>query len=214
MKRTTNIIGYLTALSIAIYTVFKFCFIPGAWFLMIITGIFLSIYFAALIIEKQRETSGGKTLPVHIVGALCASVLTLAVLCNFQRWAASGILFLIGLLGFSFIFLPMLFLHKSKQPEANNLMNGAGVIGLAVFALAIVSKMERWSGAEFLFVAGPVLIFFVYFPMYIWSSTISAEKKATYLRNAFFVIIAGFLLFLFVFGIIMHWKVTMNYTTT
>jgi hypothetical protein len=214
MKRITNITGYLTALSIAIYSVLKFGYLEGAGLFMIITGIFLCIYFAVFILDKLRDTAEGKTLPVHIVGAFCASVINLAILGRFQHWSFSGILFIIGLGSFSLIFIPLLFLQKSRQPGADNLMNGAGAVGLAAFSLGMLCKLQHRSGAITLFIACPVLVFLIYFPMYLKSTSIPAEKKSSYLRTTFFVIIIAYLLFLFTYGTVMHWKVTKYYATT
>lgn len=211
MKTLSNIIGYLTALSLAIYAVFKFCYIDGAWLLMIISGIFLSIYFLVMIPDKLRETSGGKMIPVHIAAAFTVSILNLAFLSTLQKWATSGILFSFGFAVFSLLFVPMLFLHRSKQPDANSLADTAGAFGLVIITLGINNKLLHWSASDILFIAGMVLLFLIYFPLYILDKSISKEKKATYLRGAFLVIIFGLLFFLFVFGIVMHWKVTMNY---
>jgi hypothetical protein len=211
MKTFSNIIGYLTALSLAIYTVFKFSYIDGAWVLMIISGIFLSIYFLVMIPQKLSETSGGKILPVHIATALTLSIFNLAFLSTLQKWATSGILFSFGFAVFILLLIPMLFLHRSKQPDANSLADTAGAFGLLAITMGINNKLLRWSASEILFIAGMILLFLVYFPLYILNKSISKEKKATYLRSAFLVIILGLIFFLFVFGIVKHWQVTMNY---
>jgi hypothetical protein len=214
MKTISNMIGYLTALSIAIYVVLKFGYFEGAMTFMIITGVLLGIYFPLLILDKMSETSEGKSLPVNIVGAFCASLINFAVLFKFQHWPFSGVLFTAGLACFSLLFVPMLFKQKSKQPGTNNLMNGAGAIGIATFSLGALFKMQHWPGAITLFIISPVLIFLVYFPLYMKNSSIPSEKKVKHLRDTFFVIIFVYLLFLFVFGTVMHWKVTKDYAET
>ena len=214
MKAFSNVIGYLTALSLAIYAVFKFCYIEGAWLLMIISGIFLSIYFLVMIPQKLSETSGGKVLHTHIAAAICASILTLAVLATFQQWSISGILFLVGFSCTCLIFIPLMFLQESKKTTgASRFPNTVGAIGLEALTLGIYFKMQHWSGADILFVVGLALLLLIYFPVYMWDTSISDERKSTYLHDASFVIIIGLLFFLFVFGTVMRWKVTMNYLT-
>jgi hypothetical protein len=211
MKSITNSIGYLTALSIALYTIFKFCFIEGAWWLMIISGIFLSIYFLVMIPDKLRKTSEGKILPVHIAAALTTSILNLAFLSTLQKWTTSGIFFSIGFAVFCLLFIPLLFIHRSKQPNANILADATGALGLVAITLGINNKLLHWSASNTLFITGLVLLLLVYFPLYILDKSISSKKKSKYLQDALFAVIFGLIFLLFVLGIVLHWKVTMNY---
>jgi len=211
MKTITNIVGYLSALSTAIYVVLKFGYLQGAMTFMIITGILLSLYFPLYILDKLSDSSEGKTLPVHVVAAFCALVITLAVLFWFQQWHLAGTLFIIGLAGFSFVFIPMMFFHKAKQSGANNLMNGAGAIGLMAFSSGALFKIEHWPGALLLFTVAQVFIFLIYLPLYLKNSSTRAFEKASHFRDTIFGIIFGYLLFLFVYGTIMHWRVTADY---
>jgi len=211
MKTLSNTIGYLTALSLAIYAVFKFCYIEGAWLLMIISGILLSIYFLVMIPDKLRETSGGKMLPVHIVAAVCASILTLAVLASFQHWKISGILFLIGLAGFILLFVPMMLFQKLKKQGEKKLITLICAVGLELFSLGILCKLQHWWVPDILFVTGMATIFLVCIPWYWFIASHSPQKDLIYLQNVFLFTIIGLLFFLFVFGTLMNWGVTMEY---
>lgn len=213
MKKTTNIIGYLAAFAVAITAAFKFNHMEGAGMVMIITTLFLSIYFPVFILDKMRDSVEGKISPAHIVAALCASIINLGIVFKFIHWPGAGILLTVGLASFSLIFVPMLFIQKSKQAGANNIMNGAGAIGLAVFALGVLCKIQHWPGAAILLIASPALLFLIYFPMYMMNTAIPGEKKASYLRDAFFVIIIGCLFAMFVYSIAIEQNETKNTTT-
>ena len=203
MKPFSNIIGYLTALSLACFAVFKFSHWDGACLLMIVAGVLLSFYSLVLIPQIVNDSAQTKILPVHIVAAICISILNLAILSTFQHWKASGILFSISIACFCLFFIPMLVVYRSKQPGANTLADGVGAFGLGAISLGIHNKMLNWSGANILFIAGLVLIFCIYFPLYIANKSITSEKKASYLRNAFLTIILCLIFFIFVFGAVM-----------
>jgi uncharacterized membrane protein len=100
------------------------------------------------------------------------------------------------------VFLPLLYFQKSKEAGANNLMNGAGALGLALFALGMITKIEQWPGQAFLFIPGAALVFLIYFPMYMLNKTIPDEKKFNHLRDTFFAIIIGCLILLFAWGMV------------
>jgi len=203
VKTFTNIIGYLTAISLAAFATFKFSHWVDAWLLMIVSGLLLSIYFLLLIPHLLKDSAQIKIPPLHIVAAICISILNLAILSRFQHWKASGILFSISIACFCLIFIPMFLVFRSKQPGATILADGVGAFGLGAISLGIHNKLLNWSGAILFFITGLSLIFFIYFPLYISNKSITSEKKATYLRNAFLTIILCLIFFIFVFGAVM-----------
>jgi hypothetical protein len=203
MKQPINIIGYLTALSLAAFAVFKFSHRNDAWFLMIVSSLLLCVYFILHIPQIFADKKQTKILPVHIAAAICISIFNLAILSKFQHWKTSGILFSISIAGFCLIFIPILLIHRSKQPEATILADGVGALGLGALSLGVHNKVLNWSGTTLLLIAGFSLIFFIYFPMIFAHKFTSSEKKATYLRNAFLIIILCLIFFIFVFGAVM-----------
>lgn len=81
-------------------------------------------------------------------------------------------------------------------------MNGAGAIGLALFALGVLTKIQHWPGQIPIIIAGAALVFLIYFPMYIVNKTIPNEEKINHLRDAFLAIIIGCFLILFAWGMV------------
>jgi GldL N-terminal domain len=200
MKKTTYIIGYIAALVSAVATFFKMTHLPLTGAIIATALLLVSIYIPLFIIDKARDSAEGKTSAAHIVGALCAFLITLGVLFRIQHWPLAGTMLTVGLVGFSLIFLPMLYFQKSKQAGVNNLMNGAGALGLALFALGVITKIQHWPGQIFLFIPGVALVFLIYFPMYMVSKTIPDENKINHLRDTFFAVIIGCLILLFAWG--------------
>jgi hypothetical protein len=197
MKKITYIIGFIVALVSVTATIFKLNHLQGAQAIIAVAFLLLSIFAPLFIIDKARDSAEGKTSPAYIVAALCLFFVTLGVLFSFQHWPLAGTLLTVGLVGFALIFLPMLYIQKSKKAGANNLMNGAGALGLALFALGVLTKIVHWPGQIPLIIVGAALVFLVYFPMYMMSKTIPDEKKINHLRDTFFAIIIGCMIILF-----------------
>jgi hypothetical protein len=207
MKKLVCIIGYATSVLMALYTIFKFSRFPGAWILMIALGLLLAIYFPLQILDRVRNSVEGKIYPVHVIGALCSSIIIIAILFKFQHWTGSVTLFNIGLLTFSLLFIPMLFYHRSNKGKTNYLMNGVGAIGFSLISLGVFGQLMHYPFRDFLFIGGHVLIFLIYFPLYAFNRSISQDVKISYFQDSFNVLIIGYLLFLFIYGIIMKWPV-------
>lgn len=202
MKKITYFIGYIAALATVTATVFKINHLMYTGVIISIGILILSVYIPLMIIDKARDSAEGKTQAAHIAGALCAFVITLSLFLKLNHQPFSGTLIIAGLAGFSLIFIPMLFIQKSKLAGTNNLMNAAGAFGLAFFSLGLMTKIEHWPGQVPLFIAGAVLLVVFYFPMYMMDKTIPEEKKINHLRDTFFVIIIGCFLVLFVWGML------------
>jgi hypothetical protein len=200
MKKTTYIIGYVAVLVSVTATTFKINHLPLTGTIIAITGILLSIYFPLFIIDKARDSAEGKTSAAPIVAALCSFFITLGVLFRLNHWPLGGPLLTVGLVGFALIFLPMLYFQKSKQEGAINLMNGAGAVGFALFALGMLTKIQHWPGQTYLIIPGAALVILIYFPMYMMNKTIPDEKKINHLRDTFFAIIIGCMILLFTWG--------------
>ena len=202
MKKTTYIIGYIAAFAVVIATVFKINHLSYTGTIIAIAWTLMCIYLYFYILDKMGDSSGGKLLLVNIVAAFCATFIDIGILFRLEHWPLAGTLITVGLVGFAFIFLPMLYIQKSKQAGANNLMNSAGALGLALFALGMLTKIQHWPGQTFLFIPGAVLVFLIYFPMYMMNKTIPDEKKINHLRDTFFAIIIGCLVLLFAWGMV------------
>jgi hypothetical protein len=202
MKKTTYIIGYIAAFAVVIATVFKINHLSYTGTIIAIAWTLMSIYLYFYILDKMGDSSGGKLLLVNIVAAFCATFIDIGILFRLEHWPLAGTLITVGLVGFALIFLPMLYIRKSKQAGANNLMNSAGALGLALFALGMLTKIQHWPGQTFLFIPGAALVFLIYFPMYMMNKTIPDEKKINHLRDTFFVIIIGCLVLLFAWGMV------------
>lgn len=205
MKKITYYIGYIAVLLSVASVVFKIHHLDYAGTVISVALIILSIYFPLYILDKYQDQAEGKTSAEQIVAALCTFVITLGLLFKLNHWPLAGTLLTVGLVGFSLIFVPMFYIQKSKLQGTNNLMNVAGALGLSLFALGLLFKIQHWPVQMALLIAGAALVVLIYFPMYMMNSAIPDEKKVSHLRDTFFVVIIGCFLILFAWGMIgMH----------
>ncbi|HEY3370683.1 MAG TPA: hypothetical protein VGK10_07540 [Prolixibacteraceae bacterium] len=207
MRKLNCILSYATILVLVLYTSFKLFRYPGAWMIMIVLGILLTIYFPLQILDQVKRSSEGKLFPVHVIGAFCLSVLIISLLFKFQHWAGAGKITLFGLLVFGFLFVPMLFYHQSNKQKANHWINATGSMGLMLIALGFIFRILNFPYQDLLILSGQVLIFGIYFPLYAFTKSIVQPERISYLQNSFNVLILGYLFFLFIYGIVMKWPV-------
>lgn len=191
MKKAAINFGYLAALGMATTCIFKFQHWPGAAAIMVLTAAVLSIYFPVCIIDKLRELSDGKTLPSHIALAITVSVTNMGIAFKIHHWPGASILLVLGIGGFSLVYVTLLFIEKLKQYLADYLMYAGGCLGLTTFTAGLLFKIQHWPGAAVLAVGGAALVFLVYFPLYLSSSADAMPNKSNYLRNTFFMVVIG-----------------------
>lgn len=196
MKKASNIIGYITAFLIVVTAIFKFEHLPGAGFLLCLTGLILGIYFPVFIIDKMRKKTNSIALS-SIPAAISSSLISFGIVFRLWHWPGASILFTLGFACFSLVFIPMLYQQRSKETPGNLVINIAGAIGLASFGLGILFKLMHWPGSLLLLSVCPLLLFLIYFPTYMMSALVSTDKKHKYLRNSFFIIIIGTLVALY-----------------
>ena len=193
MKKSLNVVGFIAALLMFSTVVMKSNHLPGAGIVMALAGFGLSVYLPFFLLYRSGEASNSEKNAAGIVGAISASVLNLGITFKFQHWPGAGVMIVLGLTSFALVFIPMLLRKKLKgeASERKTLMNTLGAVGLTLFALGILFKIQHWPGAGIMLGLSVFLLFFGYFLMYMSDKTINAEEKSNYLRKAFFSVIMG-----------------------
>jgi hypothetical protein len=203
MKTNVSYTGYIAALLLVLSTVFKINHLPGTNVVMILAGGFLSIYLPVFILDRLREGAGGKSLMMHWVAAISAALINLAIVFKIQHWAGASPIMIMGILGFSLGYMPMLLVYKLRTDATKNrIIYYAGFFGISIFFLGVLFKIMHWVLAIEFMAAGGAVLFFLYFPMYMASAAISAEEKNAYLRRTFFNIIIGGLVVTLLVGVL------------
>ncbi len=193
MKKSLNVVGFISALLMLSTVVMKTNHLPGASIFMVLSGVALSIYLPFFVLYKPDEASNTGKNVAGIVGAISGSVINLGITFKFQHWPGAGVMIVLGLSTFALVFMPMLLKQKLKgeASERKTLMNTLGAAGLTLFALGILFKIQHWPGAAIMLGLSVFLLFFGYFLMYLSDKTIDSEAKTSYLRKAFLSIIIG-----------------------
>ena len=197
MKKSALILGYIAAVSITIASVFKMLHFPGAGITLLITGLFFGIYFPVYILSKLAESNNGNSNTSHYIAALSAALIDVGVTFKIWHFSGAGICLVLGIGLFALLFIPMIYLHRSKQAGTDSLMNISGSLGLSAYALGVLCKLQHWPAASVLLVLGLLLLFLIYFPKRMMNKTTNPEVRDKELRTSFFVIVVAVLVILY-----------------
>jgi hypothetical protein len=204
MKKLSYLSGYFAALAAVTAVVFKIHHLDFVSTIITIAFIIMSIYFPLYILFKNQDVDG-KISPANVGAASSAFIITIGILFKLNHWPYAALLLTVGILLFSLIFVPLLFIQKSKLPGSNNLVNGTGALGLSLFALGLLFKFQHWFAQMPLLIAGAVLVVLIYLPLKMLSEGVAEKKEISHLQNTFFVIIISCLLIMLAWGMIgMH----------
>jgi len=105
---------------------------------------------------------------------------------------------------FSFIFIPWL-LYSEYQKNKNGLFkNIIGGLGLSIISISLIGfQLHDYSPKE-LFPIGNILFILIFLPWHI----ISIKDKNEEINNIFQILILGYILILFTYGIFLKWDVS------
>jgi len=219
MKKLPIALGYFTFFFTALYAVFKFVRIPGAFVLMLIAGILIAIYFPLLFLKQFQMRYSKKLHLVHKFGAFLLSILILSVIFNFQHWnivmyeddqlillfSIPPLIFNATYYCFSFIFIPMLIYVNYRDGKDSLIKNIVAGLGLSIISFSLIGYQLHSPYHHHLFIIGNILFVLIYLPWHLLSSLKKEPKEFHY---TFQILIIGYILILFVYGIFIEWPVT------
>lgn len=193
MKKSINIVGFMTALLMFATVILKSNHLPGAGIAMVLSGFGLSIYLPFLLLRRPGEESNSRATAAGIVGAISASILNLGITFKFQHWPGAGVMIVLGLTIFALIFIPMLLrsMLKGETSERKTIMNTLGATGLTLFGLGLLFKLQHWPGADVMLCGSIFPLFLGYFAMYMTDKSIDPIEKEKHLRKSFVSVILG-----------------------
>ncbi|MFN8286840.1 MAG: hypothetical protein U0V74_08825 [Chitinophagales bacterium] len=132
-----------------------------------------------------------------ISGGISAFLLTAGIFFKFQQWPGASANLVCGILIFSLVFLPLLFLLKVKENVIlrDRIIYGLATLSAIFFSLAILFKIMYWPGANVMGVSVIILMGAVFLPIYFFSGIRRAETKLNTIVTSVLVV-AGCGLFL------------------
>ncbi len=217
MKRI-NTFGYLATFFTAAYAVFKYVQLPGASWLMFFAGVMLAIYLPLLILNNLKKKLKG-TLPlVYKFGGVLLGMFILSVVFKLNLWgfyyyqgdkeipvfslppiALNSAYYL-----FSFIFIPWLVYTEYKKNNSGLFKNIIGGLGLSIISISLIGSQLSAYHPKSLFILGNIFFIGIFLPLHIRALKGKGEEK----NRIFLILILGYILILFTYGIFLKWDVS------
>ncbi len=112
-------------------------------------------------------------------GALSAAILTTGSIFKLAHWPGAGILLFAGIVSFSLLFLPLLFVLKAREAKnaRDRMVTGLACLLGIVFSLATLFTVMHWPGSSMLWFTGIGLSAFVLLPVYFFTGIRQPETK-------------------------------------
>ncbi len=137
--------------------------------------------------KKTMIITGGTSVVGFIAGSFF----------KIMHWPGANVMLLLGITIASLVFLPLLFILKTK--EANSTRDKI-VLGVATFfgmliSLATLFKVLHWPYANNMWLISLGILFFIFLPIYFFSGIRNAETKINTITSSMLILFAGGLLF-------------------
>ncbi len=166
MKKIMIISGAVSTALLTMGIVLKFMHLPGASFglvsgIVVFTLLFLPLVFAL----KVKETETLKDRLTVAIGAVSGVLISLGILFKVMHWPGANIQIVTGIIGFSLVFLPLVFLLKVKEVSNLNYRLLFSLGGL-VMSISILFKIMHWPGADLLGITAIPITGLLFLPVY------------------------------------------------
>jgi hypothetical protein len=151
------------------------------------------IFYPATILASYRK-SGRKNLFLHILAIVGGIILMFGILFKIQHWPGASKLLIGGWGILLLLFLPIWLINyavKSKNKK-ETWIYAIGVIGVIIFELSTLFKIQHWPGASIMIIVGAILIVSVFLPLYVKN----IYKKTDFISGRFIYIVIGISFFL------------------
>jgi len=160
MKKILNYSGAATVVLTILGALFKSFHLPGAGILIILGGFSFSIiYLPLLIILKLKDEESKIDKLVQSFGLILAIFLTAGVLFKIMHWPYANNLMFYSTLLFTFIFVPVYFITRFRNPEKkfntavnSVLMIAVGGIFYSMFDMSYSRKYEQLMVANHIYI--------------------------------------------------------------
>lgn len=114
-----------------------------------------------------------------ISGVLAVSILVMGAIFKIGHWPGAGILIFSGMVVFSLVFLPLVFLLKTKEVGTirEKIILGLGTLAGIFYFISALFLIMHWPGARVIWVLTLALSFFVLLPLYFFNGIRKPETK-------------------------------------
>jgi hypothetical protein len=114
-----------------------------------------------------------------------------------MHWPGASAILLLSMLNISLIFLPLLFILKTREVSAmkDKLMIAIGTIFGILFSTSSLFKIFHWPGANLMWLFALGILMFIFIPIYFFSGIRTPETKVNTIITSIILISAGGMLF-------------------
>ena len=114
-----------------------------------------------------------------------------------MHWPGASAILLLSMLNISLIFLPLLFILKTREVSAmkDKLMIAIGTIFGILFSISSLFKIFHWPGANLMWLFALGILMFVFIPIYFFSGIRTPETKVNTIITSIILISAVGMLF-------------------
>ena len=132
-----------------------------------------------------------------VSGIISAFVLSAGILFKFMHYPGAGALMTVGIVSFSFIFLPLMFTLKikEKQQTKDKVLLGLGSLVGMLISLAILFKIMHWPFANIMGISSVGLLMLLYLPINLVTGIRNPDTKVNTIVSSV-LLVAGCGLFL------------------
>ncbi|MFN5911542.1 MAG: GldL-related protein, partial [Bacteroidota bacterium] len=137
--------------------------------------------------KRTMIISAGITAFTFITGALF----------KIMHWPGASAMILLSIVTLCFIFLPILFIFKTKETSSVRekiTLAVATVFGI-VISLATLFKIMHWPGANIMWLSSLGFLFFIFLPLFFFSGIRKKETKLNTIISSVLILVAIGLLF-------------------
>jgi len=137
--------------------------------------------------KRTMIISAGITAFTFITGALF----------KIMHWPGAAAMILLSIVTLCFIFLPILFIFKTKETNSvrEKITLGVATVFGIVISLATLFKIMHWPGANIMWLSSLGFLFFVFLPLFFFSGIRKKETKLNTIISSVLILVAIGLLF-------------------
>ena len=132
-----------------------------------------------------------------ISGIISATTLVFGSFFKIMHWPGSAVLLVLGIVILSFVFLPLMFLLKAKEPitTQNKTVIGVGTLLGILLCISTLFKIMHWPGGNELWFVTIGCSFFLFIPVYFFTGIRKPETKANTIVTTIILVGATGMLF-------------------
>ena len=137
--------------------------------------------------KRTMIISAGITAFSFITGALF----------KIMHWPGASVMILLSIVTLCFVFLPILFLFKTKETNSTRekiTLGVATIFGITI-SLATLFKIMHWPGANLMWLSSLGFLFFIFLPLFFFSGIRKPETKLNTIISSVLILVAIGLLF-------------------